>query len=93
MIMFCCTFIGLFLTQLAAVAGIVKVDRSNGMLLRVRESISRKGLLTIVFAGLATVALSGVLVFDISDGKNAFVASSQRHLCSIIGLALPLSQR
>jgi hypothetical protein len=86
--MFCCALTGLFLTQLAAFAGIVKIDRSDGRFLRVRESISSRGAMIILSMAVATIVVSGALALDISH-QSGFVVSSRAHICSILGLTPP----
>lgn len=88
--MFCCALTGLFLTQLAAFAGIVKIDRSDGRFFRVRESISSRGAMIILSMAVVTIVVSGALALDISH-QSGFVVSSRAHICSIFGLTAPPS--
>lgn len=85
--MLCCTAIGLFLTQFAAFAGIVKIDRSNGSILCLREQISGTALLALAFGALATIGLAGLLAFELSEERMALLTFGQRHFCSVFGIA------
>ncbi len=89
--MLCCTFIGLLLTQLAAVAGIVKIDRSNSTFLHLREGLPRMGLLAIASAALGLCLLGGGLAYAYSTQNSALGSLRHNRICSAFGIAPPAS--
>ena len=86
--MFCCTFLGLLLMQLAALAGFVKIDRSDGnSILRMRESLSGANPLIIAGTGVGMIAMGGVLFYSFRQESLALVAFGHQHICSVLGIA------
>jgi len=86
--MFCCTFLGVVLLQLAGLAGLVKVDRSDGnSILRMRESLSGANFLIIAGAGVGMIAIGGVLFYSFRQESLSLVAFGHQDICSVLGIA------
>jgi hypothetical protein len=86
--MFCCTFLGLLLMQVAAFAGFVKVDRSDGTsTVRMRETLSSTSLLIIAGASIGMIAMGGLLFYSFRQESLGLVMFGHQHICSVFGIA------
>lgn len=87
--MICCTFIGLLLAQIGALAKMSNIARLEENDAASGRAISMR-LLSMAFAGAfaATILAGGVLFYALSSSRGPDILGA-RHICSVFGISIP----